>query len=1228
MSRHRRRMDGSGWSMLLSACLMAGIVAGPARLCAKQAPGKPTSLRGMLDVPMLFVKRHSYKGIHIYDTYYKWGPGGGIYVLENPSDPPERHRVRAVIDAKTPETLGEGIYSDPDISYDAKRVLFCFKGKADGSTSIYEIGLDGRGLRQLTDPTPHCADYKGSHAGVHDVSPAYLPDGRIVFTSTRGHGLVPCANEGVDILHIMNADGSGIRAISVNNVNEFDPCVLPDGRILHGRWEYVDKTALTQQSLWTIFPDGTNETALYANNMVHPEALLDARPVPGSPHLVVAAFTPHNSPPRGAIGMVDFVEGKNAVTACFNFENKQDPTYDRGNSCEPWPLSKDVVLFSGRPKGAKYNAIEIMDRTGRREVVVSDPTICCHSPMLVKPRSREQVIPDLVEGDSRTGAFCVLDIYEGLAGVQRGEVKWLRVIEETSRVSASPGGAFNQTFLISAVLAFSAKNYLGIVPVEPDGSAYFEVPAGRALYLQALDKDGRLVQSMRTFVQAAPGVTRTCIGCHEHKLTSPANVGNRMALRGEPVRPKPESWGDGFIDYPSMIQPILDTHCVSCHGGEKNIAGRLDLTGGWTEYFSISYENLISRRKTQLTAHLISGIDCMNGTSRWSAQIFGPRSHGSATAPLAKLLVAGHKGRIPKLTRTERDLLMAWIDTNGLFHGTWDYTDNGCRLSTWPETKQELVLEMHKAGCMTCHKQGSNVQFENDWFNLQRPELSRILRAPLAKGGDGFGLAMCRKRKVETKVPRVRILATGQYLHGDIPVEKFLGNAYEPPPEGGEPAVSFASTNDEHYQAMLTIIRRGRLAALNKPRVDMPTAEIKPGAIRHLIPPHLPKKMPSLVAQADSDGIVTLTWPHSSDTVGLTFEVHRGNRADFKPSDKTLLAGTTLHQFTDVDPPPGRQHYALVAVGEDGRSKPSRSAVDVPVPSAPEAPTGLTAMPGPGEIVLAWSPPADVRQRFHVYRAVDGGRDVMKRISKQPFLGETYTDAGLEPGVDYRYELRAVSRRGLESVDNPTIVSAALPEPKEPVFVASFDGKNKLTAQLAGGATVQGASHGKVKFVAGTLDLRDGGHVTFPHQPEFDLTGRLSVSCRVRLDKPGEIPVLLCCGAWNGNGWFLQKLGKTWRWHLGGANCDGGNVPVGRWFHIVATFDGKRACVYEDGKQIASVPCAPSLDPYPGPLFIGQYAPGPNKQFQVHGQIADVKIYRRAISASEAQEMAKDNRRQ
>ena len=290
---------------------------GTATLCQGEGgtPSAQVADRTLLNAPVLFTKRFNYQSLHIYDTFYQWHPGGGLYVLENPAEPQEKHRIRTIIDASTKNTLGEGMYFDPSLSYDAKKLLFCFKGQHTGNSIIYEINVDGTGLRQVTNLDHNGNPYKGSGGGHHDVKPCYLPDGRIIFTSTRYSGLVPCANNGVAILHVMNADGSDIHTISVNNVTEFDPCVMPDGRIIFGRWEYVDRNALVIQSLWTILPDGRNETALFANNMVFPEAVLQAKPVPGDDALVVASFTPHNAPPRGTIAMIDTRVGKNDPAA-------------------------------------------------------------------------------------------------------------------------------------------------------------------------------------------------------------------------------------------------------------------------------------------------------------------------------------------------------------------------------------------------------------------------------------------------------------------------------------------------------------------------------------------------------------------------------------------------------------------------------------------------------------------------------------------------------------------------------------------------------------------------------------------------------------------------------------------------------------------------------------------------------------------------------------------------
>ena len=1190
-------------------------------LRAEEPPGAEKEMLGLLDAPLLFVKRHSYQGIHIYDVFYKWPPGGGgIYVIENPSAPRDQWRIRPIIDPGTPETLGVGVYSDPELSWDAAKLLFCFKGEPSGSTSIYEIGVDGRGLRRVTDPSVTCDCYKGSHGGQHDISPAYLPDGRIVFLSTRPSGLVPCNNTGVAILHVMNADGSDMHPISVNNVNEFDPSILPDGRILSGRWEYVDKNALTIQSLWTINPDGTQETALFANNMVFPEAILHARPVPGS-HLIVGTFAKHNSTPRGSIALVDPRRGKNSPEAIFNLEHPQEPTFDRGDSCEPWPLSEDVVLLSGRPPGRERNVIEMIDRAGRRIVVHSDPDICLHSPMLVKPRPLPQTIGDVTDREGTTGRFFVQDIYRGLSGVERGEVKRLRVIEETSRTSGTTmgGSPYNQTFLVSAALAFSVKNFLGVVPVDENGSAYFEVPAGRAVYLQALDADGRLVQSMRSFVQAAPGTTRSCIGCHEHKYTTTAASQAMPDILGrEPDRLEPESWGSGYLDYAGRVQPVLDAHCVPCHGGEQGIAAGMDLSGGWTEHFNISYENLANRRHRQLVAHWISGIDCMNGTALWSAQIFPPRSHGSGAAPLADLLTSGHDGQIPNLTRTERDLLMAWIDTNGLYYGTWDSTASGCSVNGWGNMKGALIAQMQSAGCLRCHGDGSQpFYFENDWVNLKHPELSRILRAPLPERSQGYGLGLCRDHDVDPRRQRIHLLWSG-YAHAVQPTEAFPHQDVIPPDASGEPVASFASTADSDYQAMLAIIRSARAGALASPRIDMPGAEVIPGSCRHLILPPVPQVPPPLEVNLDEEGAVHLAWERSARTIGLEAELHRSDVDNFTPDESTLLIRTTTSPYVDCEAPTGKQFYALVLAAEDHRSKPAFTAVTVPPPPPPQAPSALRVVPASCAVRLQWEAPAWSLLGYRVYRAKSGSEE-FARITEEPVRQTSYVDGDVEIGASYKYVVRAVSRRGSES-ESTAAAEAIATIIKEPIFSVEFD--QAVQGKLYGGQALAGKLHGAARSADRVLDIAQGGHLTFPHQASFDLGQPLSIECWVSFDQPGNIPVIVSCGHWNHAGWFLQRLGNVWRWHVGGIDCDGGQPPVGPWVHLVGTYDGRTARLFASGKLIGEKPGAANTAGWPGELHIGQYSGQPGAEFQVTGRVAGVKIYHRPLDPAEVAQAA------
>jgi len=1180
----------------LSAAVL--VSAGP----AAAAEAKP-SLTALLDAPLLFIKRHPYMAGHIYDDYYTWRPGGGIYVIENPGDPPGKRRVRTVIDPTTRPTLGEGVYRDANLSWDARRIVFAFKGQAGGNTSIYEIGIDGRGLRRLTDPGADCKRPLPPRAlgrGRHDITPCYLPDGRIVFTSTRPAGRVPCFNSEVDILHVMNADGSDVHPISVNNVNEFDPSVLPDGRIVFGRWEYVNKTALYMQSLWTIWPDGSNETALFANNLAKPTAVLDVRPVPGS-HKVVASLTPHNGQAVGAIAVIDPRLGKNSLAAITNFTPKYPTKMDQGlrrGPSDPWPLSENVIMFADNAKGT--GGIFLAHRDGRRELVYSDPKITCYSPMLVKPRPRPPVLRGHVEAEGTNGRFFVQDIYHGLAGVTRGEVTRIRVVEETARISGLPGGGrwWNQAFLTSWQGSYVTKNVIGVVDVREDGSAFFEVPPGRALYLQALDAEGRALRSMRTFIQATPGRTRSCVGCHENKMIAPPLGARRPQARlHRPARIRDESWGSGFVDYPTMVQPILDRHCVTCHGGAKGIAGGLDLSGGWTWAFNISYETLIKNT-------LVGFLNCHNGAVN-TARILPARAHGSGPAPLANVLVSGHKKRIANLTRAERDLIMAWMDLNCSYFGTYNYTEHATCTAVL-QAGTELGGVMRRAGCTKCHAPTVG----NDWINLRTPRRSRILRAPLARTKGGPGLAWCRDRKARAPLR----LVTQRVQPPDV----FRPRRTPAPDPGGREVVSFASTDDTTHQAMLGIIERARGAALARARVDMPGADIIPGQCRLLAPLDVPETAPQPEAVAER-GEVTLTWPRRSMQIGLTFEVHRGADEHFPPTGKTRLGTTTMFGFVDRDAPGGRQHYAVIAMYEAAHSLPARVSVHVEPPPPPEAPTRLTASGQPGRVILSWRS-AGPRSRYVVYRKAAGAAKAVK-VTPEPTSSTTYFDHPPEPG-QYVYQVRTVGRGGVESP--PAGVTAkALPQRKTATFVAlAGDGR----ATRADGSKVAIRPHGRARISGGQLDLTAGGHATVGHIPEFDLDRSFSVECWIRFDRLSRMPVVLACGSYGANGWFVQAYQNRWRWHVGGTSCDGGKVVTGTWVHVAATFDGARAAFYQDGKKVASVPCRPDLTPWTGPLVIGQYSKQADT-FQVFGRLADLKLYRRSLRPDEVSASAKTPRR-
>ena len=167
------------------------------------------------------------------------------------------------------------------------------------------------------------------------------------------------------------------------------------------------------------------------------------------------------------------------------------------------------------------------------------------------PRPRERVIPDRANLASPMARLVLEDIYDGrnMPGVEPGEITKLLVLQQLAKPVNFSGGM--QPLTIGGT--FTLARIVGTVPVEPDGSAYMELPALRSLFLVALDKNDVPVKRMHSFMTLQPGETTSCVGCHEQRIRTPHPISkDLMALRG---RPKPVT---PIEDVPPVLDPYSE----------------------------------------------------------------------------------------------------------------------------------------------------------------------------------------------------------------------------------------------------------------------------------------------------------------------------------------------------------------------------------------------------------------------------------------------------------------------------------------------------------------------------------------------------------------------------------------------------------------------------------------------------------------------------------------------
>ncbi len=480
------------------------------------------------------------------DEFY---PGSDLFLLSPISPTGELTNLTAQYtrEGKSDER-DFGAAADPDVSFDGKKILFAMKRSRNALWHLYEMNVDGGELIQLTD-----------QSFGDDMDPIYLPNGQIMFTSTRLGIVDEYERRASPLLHVADrgADGrlTNIRCISFNQSHDTNPFVHSSGKIIYSRWEHLGNP--NKFPLFVMNPDGTRPFVMYGNHspresgsrvFLEPHELSDGG--------LVCSVMERNSPfEGGAIAIIDISKSDDNLefispeTSPFN--NTREPS--RAIFKTPYPIidpnasasrrEKILVAMSPFPVNMNEDAedavdygIYVMDKDGKNlRLLYNDPLFNEIDPVPVLPRAEmpgglPQVIPmepqvaDAIASGQKTGFFFDGNVYDRSSsdGQLRpdpnyqnrdgsvGQAKWLRILEAVplSVDRDKRGGPIGNT-------NFEKQRVIGYAPIRPDGSFSVEVPANRSLHMQTLDENGHMLVNQLTWVQVMPGETRLCTGCHD-----------------------------------------------------------------------------------------------------------------------------------------------------------------------------------------------------------------------------------------------------------------------------------------------------------------------------------------------------------------------------------------------------------------------------------------------------------------------------------------------------------------------------------------------------------------------------------------------------------------------------------------------------------------------------------------------------------------------------------------
>jgi hypothetical protein len=649
---------------------------------------------------------------HDQDVGYSAAPGGGIGIIKGfkTDNPTGRNLMQGVTIQNGPYkgldiSMAQGSFNSFDPAFDGKRIVFAWTRRGENpwdTWTPYESEF------WVEDNTFHLFSYtigdtecrQLSFGRRSDHSPCWLPNGRIAFMSERRNTTARCAgsrHQPTSALYSIKADGTGLIRLSWHDTEEWDPSVNNNGMLVYTRWDYLDRDFHIAHHMWTCFPDGRDPRAPHGNyplphSTLEHEAWEDGRAwrpwgeyniraIPNSGRYIAIAGGHHNTGVYGApiildIGVSDDNKTSQVkrITAGTRWINEACPPNTRGGktvlpskntneTCKqdahygyPWPLSEDFYLVTEGSR--KYSRIFLLDKFGNREVIYSGfpiPNVSglrTVSPMPFRVRRKPPVLPtgtwqgEREKSEVPRATISVMNVYESdFEWPENTKIRALRIIQHVPKPWSSP--VTNKPRLGYAQSP-TGRVVLGTVPVEADGSAYFEAPVEKLIYFQALDEHGLAVQSMRSGTYVHPGEQLSCVGCHEDKWKVPELAAQPLATQRPPSKITPEVGGVEPVNFYRLVRPVFEKHCISCHE-ERN------------QKPDFSYDSL---EPYAFYFHADGGSNHMSWLHGGSRSIAG--KFGAAWSSLYKGGYLGKSHYNVNLTKDELRRITLWLDTNSL----------------------------------------------------------------------------------------------------------------------------------------------------------------------------------------------------------------------------------------------------------------------------------------------------------------------------------------------------------------------------------------------------------------------------------------------------------------------------------------------------------------------------------------------------------------------------------